>query len=177
MPWYRNLPRAAWWALAMAGLGWMFESYNSFMLALTLPTLSPEFGLSRPQIGALISITAAGQIIGGITFGYVSDRLGRVRTAFLCILISSIFSGLIAFAPSAQWLAGLRFCGALGMGGTWTAGAALVAETWARDCAAVAAPTCRWACRSAHCWLSLPRPSSAPSTAATWSIWAGARCI
>jgi MFS family permease len=130
LPWYRQLPRAAWWALLMAGLGWMFESYDSFMLALTLPTLSPEFGLSRPQIGALISITAAGQIIGGITFGYVSDRLGRVRTAFLCILIYSVFSGMIAFAPSAQWLAGLRFCGALGMGGTWTAGAALVAETW-----------------------------------------------
>jgi len=130
MPWYRQLPRAAWWALLMAGLGWMFESYDSFMLALTLPVLSGEFGLSKPEIGALISLTAAGQICGGIAFGYVSDRLGRVRTAFLCVSIYSVFSGLIAFAPSAQWLAILRFCGALGMGGTWTSGAALVAESW-----------------------------------------------
>lgn len=129
-PWYRQLPRAAWWALLMAGLGWMFESYDSFMLSLTLPTLSREFALSRPEMGALISITAAGQICGGIIFGYVSDRLGRVRTAFMCVTIYSLFSGLIAFAPSAEWLAGLRFCGALGMGGVWTSGAALVAESW-----------------------------------------------
>ena len=62
----------------------------------------------------------------------MSDRIGRVRTAGPCVLIHSIFSGLIAFAPSAAWLAGLRFCGALSMGATRTAGAALVGETWWR---------------------------------------------
>ncbi len=128
--WYRRVGRNAWWALALAGLGWTFESYDSFMLLLTLPSISAEFGLDKIQAGALISTTAAGQICGGIAFGYVSDRLGRVRTAFLCILIYSIFSGLIGFAPSILWLTVARFCGALGMGGTWTAGAALVAETW-----------------------------------------------
>jgi len=125
-----RISAAAWWALALAGLGWMFESYDSFMLSLTLPALTAEFGLTRPEAGALISTTAAGQILGGIAFGFVSDRLGRVRTAFLCILVYSCFSGLIGFAPSAWWLGALRFCGALGMGGTWTAGAALVAESW-----------------------------------------------
>ena len=116
--------------MGLAGLGWMFESYDSFMLSLTLPALTAEFGLSRAEAGALISITAAGQICGGIAFGFVSDRLGRVRTAFLCVLVYSTFSGLIGFVPSAWWLGVLRFCGALGMGGTWTAGAALVAESW-----------------------------------------------
>ncbi len=130
IPWYRQVAAAAWWALLLAGLGWMFESYDSFMLSLTLPTLAQEFSLSKADIGGLISITAAGQILGGIVFGWVSDRLGRVRTALLCVTVYSLFSGLIAFAPSASWLAGLRFCGALGMGGTWTAGAALVAESW-----------------------------------------------
>lgn len=128
--WYKQIPRAGWWALALAGLGWTFESYDSFMLSLTLPALSHDFSLSKTGIGALISITAAGQIIGGIVFGWVSDRLGRVRTALLCVGIYSVFSGCIAFAPSTGWLAALRFCGALGMGGTWTSGAALVAESW-----------------------------------------------
>lgn len=130
LPWYREVGPAAWAALLLAGLGWMFESYDSFMLSLTLPTLATVFDLSKTQVGALISVTAAGQICGGILFGWVSDRLGRVRTAYLCILIYSAFSGLIAFAPSISVIAALRFCGALGMGGTWTAGAALVAETW-----------------------------------------------
>lgn len=119
-----------WRSLSLAGLGWAFESYDSFLLSLLLPTLALQFGLSKTQLGLFTSITAAGQIIGGIFFGYVSDRIGRVRTAMLCIGIYSLFSGLLAVAPNEHWFAALRLCGALGMGGMWTAGAALIAETW-----------------------------------------------
>ena len=48
----------------------------------------------------------------------------------LCVTIYSVFSGVTAFAPSATTLGVLRFAAGLGMGGAWTAGAALVAETW-----------------------------------------------
>jgi len=117
-------------SLLLAGMGWMFESYDSFLLSLLLPILALQYGLSKAQLGIFSSTTAAGQIIGGILFGYVSDRLGRVRTALLCIGVYSLFSGLLAFAPNEHWFATIRFFGALGMGGTWTAGAALIAETW-----------------------------------------------
>ncbi|AQH04089.1 MFS transporter (plasmid) [Burkholderia sp. KK1] len=127
---YKDITRVEWRSLSLAGLGWTFESYDSFLLSLLLPTLALQFGLSKAQLGVFTSITAAGQIIGGILFGYVSDRLGRVRTALLCIGIYSLFSGLLAFAPNEHWFATIRFFGALGMGGTWTAGAALIAETW-----------------------------------------------
>ncbi|WP_238294742.1 MFS transporter [Caballeronia novacaledonica] len=127
---YKDITRVEWRSLSLAGLGWTFESYDSFLLSLLLPTLALQFGLSKAQLGLFTSITAAGQIIGGIVFGYVSDRLGRVRTAMLCIGIYSLFSGLLAFAPNEHWFATIRFFGALGMGGTWTAGAALIAETW-----------------------------------------------
>ncbi len=126
----RRITGAEWRSLSLAGLGWTFESYDSFLLSLLLPTLALQFGLSKTQLGLFTSITAAGQIIGGIFFGYVSDRIGRVRTAMLCIGIYSLFSGLLAAAPNEHWFAALRLCGALGMGGMWTAGAALIAETW-----------------------------------------------
>ncbi len=126
----RRITGAEWRSLSLAGLGWAFESYDSFLLSLLLPTLALQFGLSKTQLGLFTSITAAGQIIGGIFFGYVSDRIGRVRTAMLCIGIYSLFSGLLAVAPNEHWFAALRLCGALGMGGMWTAGAALIAETW-----------------------------------------------
>ena len=126
----RRTTGAEWRSLSLAGLGWAFESYDSFLLSLLLPTLALQFGLSKTQLGLFTSITAAGQIIGGIFFGYVSDRIGRVRTAMLCIGIYSLFSGLLAVAPNEHWFAALRLCGALGMGGMWTAGAALIAETW-----------------------------------------------
>jgi MFS family permease len=127
---YRNITGAEWRSLSLAGLGWTFESYDSFLLSLLLPTLALQFGLTKAQLGVFTSITAAGQIIGGIMFGYVSDRIGRVRTALLCIGIYSLFSGLLAFAPNEHWFALARLFGAMGMGGMWTAGAALVAETW-----------------------------------------------
>lgn len=129
-PTHTRITGAEWRTLSLAGLGWTFESYDSFLLSLLLPTLALQFGLTKAQLGLFTSITAAGQIIGGILFGYVSDRLGRVRTALLCIGIYSLFSGLLAFAPDEHWFAAARLCGALGMGGMWTAGAALVAETW-----------------------------------------------
>jgi MFS family permease len=127
---YRSITRLEWRSLTLAGLGWTFESYDSFLLSLLLPVLALQFGLSKAQLGLFTSITAAGQITGGIIFGWVSDRLGRVRTAMLCIGIYSVFSGLLSIAPNEHWFASLRFFGALGMGGMWTSGAALVAETW-----------------------------------------------
>jgi len=127
---YRSITRHEWRSLTLAGLGWTFESYDSFLLSLLLPVLALQFGLSKAQLGLFTSITAAGQITGGIIFGWVSDRLGRVRTAMLCIGIYSLFSGLLSVAPNEHWFAIFRFFGALGMGGMWTSGAALVAETW-----------------------------------------------
>ncbi len=129
-PWYREIPPAGWRVLAFAGLGWTFDVYDTFALSLTIPALIAAFGLSNAQAGAIGSILAGGLIVGGIAMGWVADRIGRVRTLYLSILIYSVFTCLTAFAPSASWLAMLRFLGGLGMGGTWTAGAALVAETW-----------------------------------------------
>ena len=128
--WYREITPQSWRVLGFAGLGWMFDVYDSFVLSLTLPALIAAFALSNAEAGSIGSILAAGLIVGGITLGWVADRIGRVRTLYLSILVYSLFTCLTAFAPSATWVAVLRFFGGLGMGGTWTAGAALVAETW-----------------------------------------------
>jgi len=129
-PWYREITPQSWRVLGFAGLGWMFDVYDSFVLSLTIPALVVAFALSNAEAGTIGSILAAGLIVGGVTMGWVADRIGRVRTLYLSILIYSLFTCLTAFAPSATWVAVLRFFGGLGMGGTWTSGAALVAETW-----------------------------------------------
>jgi MFS family permease len=129
-PWYREITPQSWRVLGLAGLGWMFDVYDSFVLSLTIPALVAAFALSNAEAGAIGSILAAGLIIGGIIMGWVADRIGRVRTLYISILVYSVFTCLTAFAPSATWVAVLRFLGGLGMGGTWTSGAALVAETW-----------------------------------------------
>lgn len=130
MPWYRGISRSCWQALRLAGLGWTFDVFDTFMLSVTIPALVVAFGLSKGDAGAIGSALAGGLIVGGIIAGWAADRVGRVRALAGCVLIYSIFSGATAFAPSATWIGVLRFLAGLGMGGTWTCGAALVAETW-----------------------------------------------
>lgn len=129
--WWRTTTPRAWRALTLGGLGWMFDVCDSFMLALTIPALITVFGLTKSEAGSIGSVLAAGLVLGGITLGWVADRIGRVRTLMLSVTLYSLFSGLTAFAPSAGWIGILRFLAGIGMGGAWTAGAALVAETWA----------------------------------------------
>jgi MFS family permease len=130
VPWYREISTRCWRALTFAGLGWMFDVYDSFVLSLTIPALVAAFALTKAEAGAIGSILAGGLIVGGIVMGGVADRIGRVKTLYASILIYSVFTAATAIAPSASWVGFLRFMGGLGMGGTWTAGAALVAETW-----------------------------------------------
>ena len=78
-------------------------------------------------------ITAAfliGAALGGGVFGWLGDRIGRVRALTLSILTYSIFSGAGYFAHAPWHLALFRFLAAIGMGGEWAVGVALVMECW-----------------------------------------------
>ena len=130
VPWHREISSAAWRVLILAGTAWMFDVFDTFLLALTLPALVAVFALSKAEAGAIGSILAAGLVAGGITFGWVADRIGRRRALVISACIYSLFSGATAIAPSATAVAALRFLAGVGMGGAWTSGAALVAETW-----------------------------------------------
>lgn len=128
--WYRQVTSEGWRALVAAGSAWLFEVFDVMLLSLTTPALLVDFGVSKAQIGLLGTVQATGMIIGGILGGGIADRIGRVKTLSYATALYAIFTGLITFAPSLAWLELLRFLGALGMGATWSAGAALLAETW-----------------------------------------------
>jgi MFS transporter, SHS family, sialic acid transporter len=87
------------------------------------------------QVGRWMGrITAAflvGAALGGWIFGWLGDRIGRVRAMVFSVLTYAAFTGLCGLAESAWQLAGLRFLSALGMGGEWSLGVALVMESWA----------------------------------------------
>jgi MFS family permease len=79
-----------------------------------------------------------GGAAGGLFFGILGDRLGRVRILSVTILVYSVFSALTALAHSAAQVHLLRFLVALGTGGEWAIAAALVAETFPVPSRAVA---------------------------------------
>ena len=147
--WWHGITRYQWLVLFIAWLGWVFDAMDATIYAIVLhPALhdllqSPGETVSSEQIGwyggIVFSIFLIGWAIGGIFFGVVADHLGRTKTLIITILIYAIFTGLAALSQDWWHLAIYRFLTALGIGGEWAAGAALVAETWPEEKRAKAA--------------------------------------
>lgn len=75
------------------------------------------------------SIFLLGWAVGGIAFGIMGDRIGRVRTLMLTILLYSVFTGLSAFSTSVWDFCAYRFLTGLGVGAVFAVAVSLVAET------------------------------------------------
>jgi MFS family permease len=74
-----------------------------------------------------------GWALGGGIFGRLGDVLGRARALSLTILTYAIFTGLSCFATHWWEMLIYRFVAALGIGGEWAVGSALLAETWPKN--------------------------------------------
>src|SRR5437588_8263089 len=110
--------RAQWLVLAAAFLGWMFDGLEMGIFPLVarpaLQTMMPAsaaigqdkfVGLWMGYITALFLVGAA---CGGLAFGWLGDRIGRVRAMTLSILTYSIFTGLCFFGQALWHLGTLR---------------------------------------------------------------------
>lgn len=91
------------------------------------PQQEPTIGLF---FGVIIAVFLVGAATGGVLFGWLGDRIGRVRAMSLSVITYAVFTGLCGFAHSPLQLGILRFIAALGMGGEWSLGVALVMEVW-----------------------------------------------
>ncbi|HWA86818.1 MAG TPA: MFS transporter [Opitutus sp.] len=130
------LSTAAWLTLVAAFLGWMFDGVEQGIFPLVArPALRELLAVSNDQqiglwMGRLTAVFLVGAAFGGVVFGWLGDKLGRVRAMSLSILVYSVFTGACYFATSPWELAAFRLVAALGMGGEWSLGVALVMETW-----------------------------------------------
>ena len=144
-PTLRGVSPYQWLVLVVAWLGWVFDSMDATIYALVLqPALhdllaGTAHGGEVPAEsiawygGIIFSIFLVGWAAGGMLFGVIADRFGRTRTLIFTILIYAVFTGLAALSTTWWQLALYRFLTALGIGGEWAAGAALVAEAWPED--------------------------------------------
>jgi MFS family permease len=128
--WPRDTTAAERKSLLAGGLGWMLDAMDVVLYSLVLTYLIREFSMSTRTAGFLNSLTLVASAIGGLLFGMVADRIGRTRALMVSILIYSGASAACGLSHSIPQLATFRFLLGLGMGGEWTAGAALIAETW-----------------------------------------------
>jgi len=100
------------------------------LYSMVLAHLIRELGMSKAEAGFLNSLTLVASAIGGMLFGFIADRAGRTRALTLSILVYSLASGACGLSTTVVQLGIFRFILGLGMGGEWTTGAALIAETW-----------------------------------------------
>lgn len=124
------IPRAAWLSLGAAGLGWLLDAFDVMLYAFALDAIRADFGLSQQGAGALASAMLVCSAIGGIGFGVLADRIGRVKALSVAILVYSLGTGLTAAADSILALVTCRALVGIGLGGEWSAGSVLVAEAW-----------------------------------------------
>ncbi len=139
-------------ALVAALLGWLFDGFEMGLFPVISRTaLASLLGFDGSAItqaqegtigsfnGLIIAAFLVGAATGGVLFGWLGDKLGRVNAMALSILTYAGVSGLGAFVgltglehivPGAWQMVAVRFIAALGMGGEWALGVALVMEVW-----------------------------------------------
>jgi MFS family permease len=135
-PWYQEVTAGQWLVLAIASAGWVFDVYEGQLFTIFKTSMlsevlhSSDEGLIDWHANAAFALFLIGGAIGGLAFGMLSDRIGRVRVMSLTILFYSLFSALTFFAQSVWHVDALRLLVALGTGGEWAVAAAMVAETF-----------------------------------------------
>jgi MFS family permease len=138
--WYDGITAYQWLVLVIASLGWIFDvfegqvfvsSMNEAMPSLLPPeTTGGEIALyNNIAMGAFL----AGGALGGVGFGVLADRIGRIRTLTITILVYSLFTFVTALSQAWWHIVVLRFFVALGVGGEWAVASALVAEVFPRQ--------------------------------------------
>jgi MFS family permease len=119
-----------WKALAGSVLGYAMDGFDLLILGFMLAAISADLSLTATEAGSLVSWTLVGAVAGGVIFGTLSDRFGRIKVLTWTILIFAVFTGLCAFARGYRDLLAYRILAGIGLGGEYGIGMALAAEAW-----------------------------------------------
>lgn len=117
-------------ALLGSAVGYAMDGFDLLILGFMLTAISADLGLTPAQGGSLVTWTLIGAVAGGIIFGALSDKYGRVRVLTWTIVLFAVFTGLCAIAQGYWDLLIYRTIAGIGLGGEFGIGMALAAEAW-----------------------------------------------
>ncbi|MCQ9121775.1 MFS transporter [Rodentibacter pneumotropicus] len=119
-----------WKALIGSAVGYAMDGFDLLILGFMLSAISADLNLTPAQSGSLVTWTLIGAVFGGIVFGALSDKYGRVRVLTWTIVLFAIFTGLCALAQGYWDLLIYRTIAGIGLGGEFGIGMALAIEAW-----------------------------------------------
>lgn len=117
-------------ALAGSAVGYAMDGFDLLILGFMLSAISADLKLTPGQAGSLVTWTLIGAVAGGLIFGALADRFGRIRVLTWTIVLFALFTGLCAFAQGYWDLLVYRTIAGIGLGGEFGIGMALAAEAW-----------------------------------------------
>ncbi len=124
---YRNKTVVA----SVAGL--TLEGMDIMFISFAMSMIIAEFHIDLATGGLISSITNIGMLAGGMIFGILADKFGRVRIFTYTIILFAIGTALTGLATNIEQVYVFRFIAGLGAGGEYGIGMALVAEAWPKN--------------------------------------------
>lgn len=116
---------------SVAGL--TLEGMDIMFISFAMTMIISEFNIDLATGGMISSITNIGMLIGGIVFGILADKYGRVKVFTYTVILFAIGTALTGLATSIEQVYLFRFIAGIGAGGEYGIGMALVAEAWPKN--------------------------------------------
>ena len=112
----------------IVGVATFFDAYTVLAIAFAMPSLISEWKLSPTEVGFIISAGYIGQLVGAVYFGSLAEKLGRLKTLFITILLFVSMDIACLFAWSGLSMMVFRFLQGIGTGGEVPVASAYINE-------------------------------------------------
>ncbi|MEO6547207.1 MAG: MFS transporter [Ferruginibacter sp.] len=121
----------------VAALGYFVDIYDLLLFQIVRVDSLREFGLTTAQIKSegefIISIQMIGLLVGGIIWGVMGDKKGRISVLFGSIILYSVANIINGFVQTPNQYAITRFFAGIGLAGELGAGITLVSELVSKE--------------------------------------------
>ena len=108
---------------------WIFDFYDLILYSFLLVPIARDLHLSKADSSLALGLSFAMTAAGGVIFGFVGDRFGRKPTIIASVIIYSIGTTMCAASQTLLHLLIFRSFTGIGIGGEWSAGQSLIAES------------------------------------------------
>src|SRR5262245_25834569 len=98
----------------IVGVATFFDAYTVLAIAFAMPQLVTEWKLTPTEVGLIISAGYVGQLFGAVIFGSLAEKIGRLQTLFITIVLFVSMDIACLFAWSGLSMMAFRFVQGVG---------------------------------------------------------------